>query len=96
MDIILRLLILALDIYFWIIIATVVVSWLIVFDVLNTRHRGVYKFCQLLNRATDPLVQRLRRVIPPLGGIDLTPMVIIFGIYLLQELLYSLLWQVRG
>lgn len=80
-------LLIALQAYFWLIIATVVVSWLVVFDVLNTRNKWVFKFCNLLNKVTNPLVLRLRKIIPPLGGIDLTPMVIIFGIYFLMDVL---------
>jgi YggT family protein len=91
MAMIIQLLILALDVFFWLIIMTVVVSWLVVFDVINMRNKWVYKFCNLLNQATNPVVLRVRKYVPPIGGIDLTPMVIIFGIYFLQRLLYSLL-----
>ncbi|HEX2753614.1 MAG TPA: YggT family protein [Alphaproteobacteria bacterium] len=45
------------------------------------------KFCQLLNMATEPLIRRLRKYIPVMGGFDFTPMVIIFGIYFLQKAL---------
>jgi len=87
MVLLIDLLLIALQAYFWLIILTVVVSWLVVFDVLNTRNKWVYKACDLLNKLTNPLVLRLRKIIPPLGGIDLTPMVIIFGIYFLMQLL---------
>ena len=87
MHFVIGLLILALNVYFWIIIATVMVSWLVVFGVLNTRNTFVRKFCALLNRATDPAITRLRRVIPPVGGIDLTPMAVIFIIYFLNYML---------
>jgi len=87
MVLLIELLMIALQAYFWLIILTVVVSWLVVFDVLNTRNKWVYKACDLLNRLTNPLVLRLRKIVPPVGGIDLTPMVIIFGIYFLLELL---------
>lgn len=80
-----------LNIYLWLIIFTVIVSWLVAFDVLNPRNPWVYKMCDILNRLTNPLVQRVRRYVPPLGGIDITPMIIIFGIYLLQSLLLMLL-----
>jgi YggT family protein len=90
MVLLIDLLIFALNVYFWLIIVTVLVSWLVVFDVLNTRNKWVYKGCNLLNKVTNPLVTRLRKVIPPLGGVDLTPMVIIFGIYFLQMLLWEL------
>jgi YggT family protein len=91
MNIIIFLLIKALDIYLWLVIGSVMVSWLVVFGVLNTRNKWVYKFCYFLDRATSPGMAQLRKVIPPLGGIDLTPMVLIFGIYLAQGFLYSLL-----
>jgi YggT family protein len=90
MHLIISLLLLALDIYFWIIIMTVVVSWLVVFDVLNTRNKWVYKSCNFLNQITNPLINRLRKVVPPLGGVDLTPMIVIFGIYILQNILTRL------
>jgi YggT family protein len=90
MTLIIDFLLRALTIYLWLIIFTVVVSWLVAFDVLNIRNKWVRKFCELLNMATNPLVMRLRKVIPPLGGVDITPMVIIFGIYILQGLLISL------
>ncbi len=83
-------LMLALQAYFWLIILTVMVSWLVTFDVLNINNQNVKKFCMLLNRLTNPLVMRLRKIIPPLGGIDLTPMIIIFGIYFLMDLLGKL------
>lgn len=91
MDLIIFLLIRLIDIYIWIVILSAVVSWLIVFDVMNTRNKWVAKFCYFLDRMTSPVVDRLRRYVPPIGGIDLTPLVIIFGGYLLQGLLYSLL-----
>ncbi len=91
MMILFSLLMTLLNIYLWLIIFTVIVSWLVAFDVLNTRNRWVYKLCDLLNRLTNPVVQRVRRFVPPLGGIDITPMIIIFGIYLLQQLLVMLM-----
>ena len=91
MNDIIHLLILALDVYIWLIIASIVVSWLVVFNVLNMRNKWVYKLTDLLDRATMPGMAQLRRVIPPLGGIDLTPMVLMFGIYIVQGFLYSLL-----
>lgn len=83
-------LLLALEVYFWVIIVTVVVSWLVTFEVLNQRNKWVYKLCLLLNKATNPLVLRLRKIVPPLGGIDLTPMIIVFGIYFLMSVLQGM------
>jgi YggT family protein len=66
-------------------------SWLIVFGVLNMRNRWVYKGCNLLTGAVNPGMARLRKVIPPMGNIDFTPMVMWFLIIMAQKFLYSLL-----
>lgn len=87
---IVQLMSLALDLFLWLIIITVVVSWMVVMGVLNTRNRWVYKFCDLLNTLTNPVVRPIRKLVPAIGGIDLTPMIIIFGIYFLKSLLWSL------
>jgi YggT family protein len=91
MAIVINLLLLALNIYFAIIIAWVVSSWLVVFGVLNMRNKWIYKGVTLLTQATEPVMSRLRRYVPPIGGIDLTPMIVIFGIILLQNGLTQLL-----
>ncbi len=93
MNTIIYLLIRALDIYLWLIIASVMMSWLVAFEVLNTRNRWVYKFCSLLNRATAPGMMYLRKIIPPMGGLDFTPMVMMLGIYLIQGVLYNLMMR---
>ena len=80
----------ALQLYFWIIIISVVLSWLIAFDVVNTRNPQAANLVHLLGRATEPVYSRLRRFIPAIGGIDLTPMVIIFGIMILEGFISSL------
>lgn len=91
MNLILYVLITALDIYMWLIIASIIVSWLVVFDVLNTRNRLMARLCDLLNAVTRPGMEFFRRFLPPIGGIDLSPMAIIFAIYIVQGLLYSLM-----
>lgn len=92
MSIVIILLIRILDIYLWTVIAAVIASWLVVFGVLNMRNRFVYKAINFLNAVTGPPILFLRKYIPPIGGIDLTPMVLIFGIYLAQGFLFSLLY----
>ena len=84
-----QILILLLDIFFWLIIAQVVVSWLIVFEVINIRNPQAANLVRLLERATAPVYRPLRRVIPPIGGIDLTPIIVVFGIYLAKMLVAS-------
>jgi YggT family protein len=83
---------LALQIYFWIIIIQVAVSWLIAFGVVNTNSPQAQNLLKLLDRATDPVYKPLRKFIPPLGGIDVTPIVVIVGIALLQKAVISIFY----
>ena len=69
----------------WQAIASVVVSWLVAFGVLNTRNDVVYRALDILNRITDPILRPLRRLIPPMGGLDLSPMIVLLIIYVLQR-----------
>jgi YggT family protein len=77
----------ALDIYLWVILLSVMVSWLVAFGVLNTKNRLVYKGCYYLDRATSPVFTRVRRFIPALGGIDISPIIVIFAIYFIRDFL---------
>ena len=61
----------------WIIIANAIVSWLIAFDVINMRNRIVFQVVKFLDAVTRPILRPLRRFIPPLGGIDITPVILI-------------------
>lgn len=85
-----QLLLFLLEVYFWIIIIEVVVSWLIVFEVINIRNPQAANLVKLLRRATDPVMQPIRKYVPPIGGIDLTPIIVIFGIFLLERLIYRI------
>ena len=75
----------ALNLVWWLIIISVVASWLVAFGVINTRNTTVYRILDMLNRATEPLYRPIRRIIPPMGGLDLAPMVLILIIYILQR-----------
>lgn len=79
-----------LQVYLWIIILSVIISWLIAFDVINARNEKAQNLIALLNRATDPVFRPLRKYIPPIGGIDLSPIVVIFGIYILERIVARL------
>ena len=71
----------------WLIIISAIVSWLIAFDVINVRNPNIYRLTATLDRASTPLLAPIRRFIPPLGGLDLSP--IIFFL-LLQALTIAL------
>jgi len=68
---------LLLNVMFWIIIIQIVLSWLFVFNVLNTNSGGLRAFVQALDRITEPMYRPLRRLLPDFGGIDFSPMVVL-------------------
>ena len=80
------LLLFCLDVCFWTIIVSVVMSWLIAFEVINIRNPQAANLVRLLDKITDPVYKPLRRYVPPIGGLDLTPIIVIFGIIILQNL----------
>jgi YggT family protein len=84
-----KLLMLVLDVCFWIIIIQVVLSWLITFEVINIRNPQAANFVRLVDRVTAPVFNPLRKVVPPIAGIDITPIIVIFAIYLLKSLVAS-------
>ena len=79
-----------LDVCFWIIILQVVLSWLITFEVINIRNPQAANFVRLIERITAPVYTPLRKVIPPIAGIDITPIILIFAIYLLKSLVATI------
>ena len=91
MGALIEVIVMATDIYIWIIIASAAVSWLIAFDVINVRNEQASNLVNLLNRLTEPVYKPLRKYIPPLGGVDVTPIVVIFIIIILRNILIRLL-----
>jgi YggT family protein len=71
----------------WVIIIQVVLSWLFVFNVLNTSSHGVRAFAVAIDRLTAPLYRPIRRLLPDFGGIDFSPLVVLILIQVLQKLL---------
>ncbi len=82
-----QILMLLLDIVWFFIIAHVIMSWLINFQVLNLRQPIVAQIWDGLNRLLEPMYSRLRRILPPMSGIDLAPLVALIGIYILRIVL---------
>ncbi len=79
----------ALDIVWFIIIAHIIMSWLVGFQVLNLRQPLVAQIWYGLNRLLEPLYGPIRRVLPNMGGLDLAPLVVIFGLFALRTILYN-------
>lgn len=80
-----------LGLYTFVIIASVVSSWLIAFGVLNTSNHLVRQIVQVLDALTEPLFRQVRKIIPPLGGLDLSPIIVLIGVELLRVFLDNLL-----
>ncbi len=75
------------ELYIWLVIIWVVMSWLVSFNVVNTHNRIVYLVGDFLHRITAPALQPIRRVLPNLGGIDISPFILILLLWLLRSLL---------
>ena len=84
MSSLLQILLVALDIAQWVVLAHVIMSWLINFSVLNLRQPLVYQIWNALQRTLEPLYSRIRRYVPTPGGIDFAPLIVLFGIIALR------------
>ncbi len=84
-----QILMLLLDVLWFLIIAHVIMSWLINFQVLNLRQQFVAQVWHGLNRLLEPLYGRVRRFLPPMSGIDLAPLVVLVAVYALRVVLIN-------
>ncbi len=87
---------LAIGLYIWVIIASAIMSWLMAFGVINTSNPFVRSVGEFLFRLTEPALAPLRRIIPPLGGIDITPIILYFILIFIQGLLTRDLPRMMG
>lgn len=67
------------NLYFWVILAQVILSWLVAFNVLNRSNSFVRQIGTALDRLTEPLLNPIRRFLPDLGGIDISPIILLIG-----------------
>jgi len=73
--------------YIIILVASVAISWLVTFNVLNTQNQVVYGVLGFLYRLTEPVLKPIRRILPAMGGIDLSPIILIVLLYFVRDLL---------
>ncbi len=85
------LLIQILDLYWWIVIINVIISWLIGFNVLNTQNRFVFMIFDFTNRLTGPILNKIRNVLPNFGVIDVSPVVLLLALWFIKSLMYEYL-----
>ena len=76
-----------LTLYTYVVLASVVFSWLIAFNVINPHNGFVRSIWQALEAVTEPLLRPIRRVMPDLGGIDLSPLILLLGIFFVQSVI---------
>ncbi len=76
----LRVVLIAIDLYMWVVVIGVVLSWLVAFNVINTSNKFVYMIGDFCHRATEPILGPIRRRLPNLGGLDISPLVVILAL----------------
>ena len=79
------------NIYIWLIIINVILSWLVSFNVLNTQNRFVFAVLNATHQLTDPVLNKIRRFIPNLGSIDISPVILILLLIFIRNLFFELL-----
>lgn len=85
-----------LGLYWYVIIASVIMSWLVTFGIINTQNRIVYMIGSALNQMTEPALRRIRQHVPIMGGVDLSPIVLLLALWLAQTYLGMLIiWMIN-
>jgi YggT family protein len=79
--------VLMLDLYIYVVIAAAVLSWLVVFNVVNPRNQFVAMLGEFLFRITDPVLRPIRNMLPPMGGIDISPIILFLIIILIEKVI---------
>ena len=84
---ILDIILIALDLYVWLLIASAILSWLIAFNVVNTRNQFVAAVAEFLYKITEPVLRPIRERLPNLGGLDISPIILLLIIYFIQSVI---------
>lgn len=88
--------IIAIEPYIWVVIIQAILSWLIAFNVVNTRNRFVFAVGDFLYRITEPALRPIRRFMPNLGGVDVSPVVLLLALFFLKEVLRNVYFSLQG
>ncbi|MGI3127282.1 YggT family protein [Nitratireductor sp. PBL-C9] len=81
--------IMALDIYWWLIIASAIFSWLYAFNVVNPRNQFVGSIGNFLYRVTEPALRPIRKILPDLGGIDISPIILLLALFFIRQFILT-------
>jgi YggT family protein len=87
MDLVIDILRILIDVVWWIIIVQAILSWLIAFNVINTQNPVVRQIWLALDRMTQPIYAPIRRILPDFGGLDLSPLVVLVGLAIINRVL---------
>jgi len=85
----LQLILTVINIYVWVVIASAIFSWLYAFNVVNPRNQFVAMIGSTLYKLTEPALRPIRRILPDLGGLDLSPIVLLLGLWFIQTLIVN-------
>ena len=78
------------SLYIWVLIINALISWLVAFNVLNTSNRFVYSVLEISYKLTEPPLSFIRKYIPNIGSIDISPIILILGLMFLRNLVFEL------
>jgi len=79
----------ALSLYTWVVIISVILSWLVAFNIINTHNQFVRSIGNALHQLTEPALRQIRRVVPTFGGMDISPVILLLAIYFLRQVLFQ-------
>ncbi|NQU72403.1 MAG: YggT family protein [Rhodospirillales bacterium] len=82
-----------LGLYVWVLFLSIIMSWLIMFNVVNTTNRFVYVAGDFLYKVTEPALRPIRRFIPNIGGMDISPIVLLLAIWFVRDVIRRLAFQ---
>ncbi len=85
-----------LTLVWWVFLIMIIMSWLISFNVINTRNQFVASVWRILNQITEPILAPIRRIVPPVGGLDLSPIIVFIILFFLQSFLANDLPRLLG
>ncbi len=86
----------AISLFIWALIIQAIMSWLVAFNIVNPYNKVVYTVGDVLNRITEPALRPIRSFLPPMGGLDLSPLVLIFVLWFLRDVLARLAFRLGG
>lgn len=83
----------ALNLYWWVVLVAVILSWLVAFNMINTHNQIIRTIGNIVHQLTEPVLRRIRRVIPNAGNVDLSVIVLFLLILLLQQVIGQIMFK---